>query len=363
MTTHGGVISVGATTVLIGGQRAARMGDMHTCPMQSPATPPVPHVGGPINTGSATVQIEFLPAARQGDLAICTGPPDAIALGCPTVIIGDVGSGSSSGGGAGGTGGGGGGTAEATPGRLGTNETIVFEKHWVELAFVDAAGLPVSGVPYTFTDPDSETSDGVLRLDGTVRRDRLSAGTCTVKLFNLTQAAWSKERAQVGETIQMKAKVEGFEPGTPARFQVFKRDLTGPDVVVEEIETETQGETVEAAWTFAYPDDLKTSNTRQGAVLSRPFFYFEVVAGPCQARSGLLEYRDVIKVKLLNEDGQPVAQGDYVLYLSDGSIQQGKLDGSGSVTVDDAPIGPWSVRFPGKKDITVRESKAGLIKQ
>jgi len=27
---------------------AARVGDMHTCPMVTPGTPPVPHVGGPI---------------------------------------------------------------------------------------------------------------------------------------------------------------------------------------------------------------------------------------------------------------------------------------------------------------------------
>ena len=331
--------------------------------MQTPATPPVAHVGGPIMMGSATVRINSLPAARMGDMASCTGgPPDAIVKGCPTVRIGD-GSGGGGGGGGAGTGGGGGGTGEATPGRLGTNETIVFEKHWVEIAFLDAAGLPVSGIAYTFTDPDGETSDGVLRLDGTVRRDALSSGECTVKLFNLMQAAWTAEQARVGDTVQMTAKVEGFEPGTPARFQIFKRDLTGPDVVVDEVEAETQGETVEADWTFAYPDDLKTSGTEQGEGLSRPFFYFEVVVGPCQARSGLLEYRDVIKVTLLDADGQPVAQGDYVLYLGDGTIQQGKLDGSGSVTVDDVPIGRWGVRFPGRKNITVRESKAGLIKR
>jgi len=27
---------------------AARIGDMHTCPMVTPGTPPVPHVGGPL---------------------------------------------------------------------------------------------------------------------------------------------------------------------------------------------------------------------------------------------------------------------------------------------------------------------------
>jgi uncharacterized Zn-binding protein involved in type VI secretion len=87
-TSHGGVIVAGCPTVLIGGQPAARMGDMHTCPMVTPGVPPVPHVGGPITMGSATVLIGGQPAARMGDMATCTGPPDTIVVGCPTVLIG-----------------------------------------------------------------------------------------------------------------------------------------------------------------------------------------------------------------------------------------------------------------------------------
>jgi len=84
-TAHGGVITVGCPTVLIGGQPAARMGDMHTCPM---VTGVVPHVGGPIIMGSTTVFIGGQPAARMGDQAACTGPTDVITGGCPTVLIG-----------------------------------------------------------------------------------------------------------------------------------------------------------------------------------------------------------------------------------------------------------------------------------
>lgn len=70
------------------GRPAARMGDMHTCPMATPATPPIPHVGGPIATGCTTVLIGGQPAARVGDLATCVGPPDSIVQGEPTVMIG-----------------------------------------------------------------------------------------------------------------------------------------------------------------------------------------------------------------------------------------------------------------------------------
>src|SRR5262245_430423 len=67
---------------------AARVGDMHMCPMATPGTPPIPHVGGPIlPPGAPTVLIGALPAARLGDMAICVGPPDAIVKGAFSVLI------------------------------------------------------------------------------------------------------------------------------------------------------------------------------------------------------------------------------------------------------------------------------------
>lgn len=64
---------------------AARITDMHVCPMWSGV---VPHVGGPIIPPCApTVLICFLPAARIGDQAVCAGGPDVIATGSATVII------------------------------------------------------------------------------------------------------------------------------------------------------------------------------------------------------------------------------------------------------------------------------------
>ena len=65
---------------------AARVGDMHTCPM---VTGTVPHVGGPVMPpGCPTVMIGGMPAARAGDMVTCAGPPDTIAAGSGTVMIG-----------------------------------------------------------------------------------------------------------------------------------------------------------------------------------------------------------------------------------------------------------------------------------
>lgn len=70
------------------GQPAARVNDMHVCPM---VTGTVPHVGGPLlPPGEPTVLIGGMPAARVGDMAVCTGPPDSVVAGSTSVLIGGL---------------------------------------------------------------------------------------------------------------------------------------------------------------------------------------------------------------------------------------------------------------------------------
>lgn len=81
-TGHPGVITgLGVPTVLIGGQPAAVLGDLHTCAFP----PPTSHPPTPLVTGSALVLIGGRAAARVGDVAGCGAP---IVAGLPTVLIG-----------------------------------------------------------------------------------------------------------------------------------------------------------------------------------------------------------------------------------------------------------------------------------
>jgi uncharacterized Zn-binding protein involved in type VI secretion len=88
LTSHGTPLGPGpgSPNVLIGGMPAWRAeADVHTCPL---VTGVVPHVGGVIALGSLTVLIGGLPAARMGDMVVEAGPPNAIAMGSPNVMIG-----------------------------------------------------------------------------------------------------------------------------------------------------------------------------------------------------------------------------------------------------------------------------------
>lgn len=87
-TVHGTplVPGPGSANVLIGGKPAWRAAvDFHQCPL---FTGIVPHVGGFVQVGSPTVLINGLPAVRVGDQIVENAPPNAIAQGEPTVLIG-----------------------------------------------------------------------------------------------------------------------------------------------------------------------------------------------------------------------------------------------------------------------------------
>lgn len=88
LTSHGTPLGPGpgSPNVLIEGVPAWRaLSDFHACPL---VTVLVPHVGGVVALGSLTVLIGGLPAARMGDMVVEAGPPNAIAIGSPTVMIG-----------------------------------------------------------------------------------------------------------------------------------------------------------------------------------------------------------------------------------------------------------------------------------
>lgn len=88
LTSHGTPLGPGpgSANVLIGGVPAWRTAlDQHLCPLFSG---PVPHAAGIVGVGSATVFVNGVPATRQGDVLVEAGPPNTIAVGLPTVLIG-----------------------------------------------------------------------------------------------------------------------------------------------------------------------------------------------------------------------------------------------------------------------------------
>lgn len=356
MTAHGGVITgPGCPTVLIGGMPAARVGDMHVCPMMNPGLPPPPHVGGPICKGSTGVLIGGAPAARLGDLCTCAGPPATVLLGCPTVLIGEVGGGGGSGAGSGGAGGGGGSGSLVAASSLGLAIAVqngsppapeAPVEHWIEFRFVDSGGMPVVGIPFCFKGSDGVKERGTLQASGRIRRERIPPGQCEVELFYVTRARWSKAEAKTSEELILTADTEGFEDGTRATITVFRRDVSGTDKRVAVLEKTVSGNRVEARWSHAAADpESAAPDETNPATFSSPVFFFTVEVKNCTAQSDLLRVEDLIEIELIDEDDEPVSNDEACLVLANGQIREARLGADGRWRADDLPPGKVRVEF------------------
>ncbi len=334
-TAHGGSIVAGAPTVLIGGMPAARQGDMHVCPMLNPGVPPPPHVGMPITLGCPTVLICGQPAARMGDMAACSGPPDSIMMGCPTVLIGE-----------GGGGGGGAGNGSAASAALagGGTKTETAEGHYLDVTFVDKAKNPIKGVKYLLKTPQGDTSENTLQ--GQVKKTGVEQGSYEFTLKAVTVAKWSVKEAEVGEKVKLQAETSGIDSGSPAKLEIYVRDGNFGDQLLKAIETKVDGDKIEAEWEFKVDDEyLKAQEKKEGKGYSSPLFYFLVKCAEVGGRSGMLQVRDWMELKILDDEGNPVASKKVRVTFASGEVREGTTNSAGLLRIEKVPPGKNKIKI------------------
>lgn len=226
----------GCPTVLIGGLPAARLTDMHICPMITPGVPPVPHVGGQIvGPVPPTVFVGKAPAARVGDIALCVGPPSSILPpGCPTVLIGQAGgSGVSSGSGAPSS------VAPVVhakgvmPGRI---KGVTSEgSNIVRSLIVDDPGMRVNAARL----------DRRLVGEGYVLQE---TGNGEAELPKVIDAVWSRQRCWFREEVTLTITTANLGKGADLEVALFEWDATDPDDPVETFEIKCNGDETRFAW-------------------------------------------------------------------------------------------------------------------
>ena len=335
---HGGTVTgPGCPTVLIGKMPAARIGDMHVCPMVTPGVPPIPHVGGPISLGSTGVFIGKMPAARVGDMCVCVGPPDTIAMGCMTVLIGETSPG-------GGGGGGGGQSAQAEGTEAEASASDSNESSFLDVTFTDNSNFPITGVAMTLTAPDGTQSEGTVA--GQIRRDNVADGSHTIALRSITSARWSKTSAKVGDSVKLTATTVGIDSGTPAKLDIFLRDPRHGVSLFQSIDTQVSGDKIESDWEFRVGENLtRTQQRRESAGYQSPSYFFVASAAGIQQRSAILSYQDWMDIVLEDRQGNPIPNKRYRLHLANGEVRTGQLDRNGRSREENIPPGRSRVVF------------------
>ncbi|MGL1900508.1 MAG: PAAR domain-containing protein [Fibrobacterales bacterium] len=343
-TAHGGMISgPGCPTVMIGKMPAARLTDMHMCPMATPAPAPIPHVGGPISgPGSPTVLIGKMPAAVMGDMAVCVGPPSTIILGEMTVLIGP------------GAGGGGGGAAAAAasaakaatkgPGGISAVEVKELaeptELHIVDIEFLDAAGKPVNGVPYTMTDPAGEELIGTSNSEGTAHYEGYpDAGSVEIKVKDLCNAEIGADPVKQDEAVTITCEAPGFEDG-PCKVQVMALVNNKDQHVLETIDASISGEAIEVSWTLT-EDHIDMVVSQDDIEVSSLNCF--MTAEHLIAVASAVKVTSTYETTLVDPEENPVADRNVKVHFATGAIVEATTDGDGNIMLEDVPPGRATV--------------------
>jgi uncharacterized Zn-binding protein involved in type VI secretion len=332
---------------------------MHVCPMLNPGTPPPPHVGGPIlPPGAPLVLIGGQPAACVGDMLTCAGPPDSIAPpGCPTVLIGTGGSAGAGGGASSDAKGAEASAAAASatsvgeydPGRQSGSDQET-PGHYVNVAFLDKAGFPVSELGYRAVTPDGATLFG--RTAGGVKATLDNSGDTEIELFGITKIGWSASRVKVGSDVTMQVQTCGLGPGTKATMELFVRDRNFAPFLIKRWEVTVVNNSVVETW-HAESDALAAEEQEQVAEAGGytcPYYYFAITVNNYTARSAPLMLIDDVKIKLTTEKSVALANSAYRLHLCNGEVRQGKLDTGGCAEIKDVIAGRHEFVFTKVED-------------
>ena len=339
LTAHGGAVTSGNPTVLIGGQPAATLDDLHVCPLCSPG----PHVGGPVMVGAPTVLVGGRPAARVGDPCACAAPaPDVIVSGCPTVLIGGASGAASPGAAAAAASAAG---AALRPGTPGTGAEARPLSPWVGVAYADPSGRPVAGWAY-HAEGDGDERDGVVGTGGQVWCDGLAGGGAVeVGLVGVYGCRWERGEARVGEAVGVSARCAGVADGAFAAFEVY-RVTEGPGGAVERALVwtrlgEVAGGRVEALEPFVEPDELVEDEA------TAVWYEVEaVVEHVHRARGGALRLWDDVALRVLDEEGAPVRDLPHEVRVATGEVHGLQTDGGGAAGVPDVEPGRYRVALP-----------------
>jgi hypothetical protein len=170
----------------------------------------------------------------------------------------------------------------------------------------------------------------------------------TRRVIEILNVKWDKQEARREDELTLTADVKGALDGTEVEIQIFEHDADGDHDFIKKLLVEAKDEKVEAKWKFEYHKDIDDipSAEENGKGYNPPEYFFKVIVDRETAKSGLLEFKDFVKLELVDEEGNPIGGQKYILHLPDGSKREGVLDDWGCAYIEDVPPGKYNVVYP-----------------
>jgi len=335
VSAHGGVVTSAAATVLIEGKPAARVGDLHVCPMLNPG--PTPHLGGAISHGVNSVLIEGGAAASVGSMCLCAGPPDNLVQGALSVVSGAA--------------------AGVSPTSLAARNQLLAcrdeakarqrraGQHYLDVRFSDEASNPLLAHRYHLRDltrrgqGDSGSSawEGELDSDGRLFRPALTrAGEYSVRLQALTDISWDRQWVSEGEEVHLRLRFCDEQLSLRLGLNIYVEYASGSSSLVQQLTARCQHGRSNQLWRL--PSETSACFPRRG-------YFFTLNADGQVWRSPLLRLRYAVDIQI--HDSPSLARQPLQLEFADASRLALSLDEKSFCQLDSASAGVYHFLAPG----------------
>jgi hypothetical protein len=166
--------------------------------------------------------------------------------------------------------------------------------------------------------------------------------------IEISNLKWDKEEARRGDILKLTADIKGVFDGAEAEIEIWEHDADEAHDLITRFPALVKNAKIEAEWEFEYYDDTDDISTEEESEkgYNPPEYFFRVKVGEIYDDSGLLGFKDWIGIELVDEDGEPVPDEEYILVLPDGQEKKGQLDSKGLAKEENLPPGRIKVEFP-----------------
>jgi hypothetical protein len=197
-------------------------------------------------------------------------------------------------------------------------------------------------------DDEQCPSCGTTKAQWTVQLDK----TRTLRIGRKGPVArWSATLVDVGQEVELLVEPTRLDDEARCELVVYEHDQDGQHDEVARVEGVVQGGRLQACWrTRSVVDDDDWDARYERQAIQAPEFFFEAQVGRQPVRSGLeeaqlLRLRQRIEEVVRDSKGSPIPDLPWEVELPDGTLRQGVTDSAGTVLIEDAACGAYSLRL------------------
>ncbi|MBT8341153.1 MAG: hypothetical protein HKP58_06480 [Desulfatitalea sp.] len=174
-----------------------------------------------------------------------------------------------------------------------------------------------------------------------------------VKILN---QKWGQKQARRGDTVRLTADVENIPDGSEVMIFIYEYDRDGAHDHITRFPCRIENRQINLEWNYAYHEDTDEIPTdeemkKHSRRYNPPEYFWVAEYGRKrfgdQQESGLLEFKDWIRIELKDELGAGVGNEQYILHLPDGSSKKGSLNDEGVAEEKDVPPGKVDIEYKG----------------